>query len=106
MGGHSHGHVMSDGSIGSGRHGLLSLGLDLGMASTPIWEYPRQEALLAYLRSQMEAEPEDLEVDDVDVAPRRTFGAGWDGVDGVDDTNIFKNDSRYSGDSGIRTPRF
>ena len=110
MGGHSHGHVMSDGSIGpSGRHGLLSLGLDLGMASTPIWEYPRCEALLAYLRSQMEAEPA-LEVDDVDVAPRRTFGGGWmdgvDGVDGVDDTNIFKNDSRYSGDSGIRTPRF
>lgn len=68
MGGHSHGHVMSDGSIGpSGRHGLLSLGLDLGMASTPIWEYPRCEALLAYLRSQMEAEPA-LEVDDVDVA--------------------------------------
>ena len=85
MGGHSHGHVMSDGSIGSGRHGLLSLGLDLGMASTSIWEYPRREALLAYLRSQMEAEepaPEDLEVDDVDVAPRRTFGAGCGGWGG------------------------
>ena len=82
MGGHGHGHVMSDGSIGpSGRHGLLSLGLDLGMASTSIWEYPRCEALLAYLRSQMEAEPA-LEVDDVDVAPRRTFGGGWDGWGG------------------------
>ena len=80
MGGHSHGHVMSDGSIGSsGRHGLLSLGLDLGMASTPIWEYPRREALLAYLRSQMEAEDFALEVD---VAPRRTFGAGWGGWGG------------------------
>ena len=57
------GHVMSDGS-GSGRHALLGLGFDLGMASTPIWEYPRREALLAYLRSLMEMmeteEPEHL----------------------------------------------
>ena len=27
-------------------HGLLSMGVDLGMASTPIWEYPRTEPIL------------------------------------------------------------
>lgn len=55
-----HSHVMSDGS--SGRHGLLGLGFDQG-ASAPIWEYPRREALLGYLRSQLEAEePEVVEV--------------------------------------------
>ena len=75
MDGGCHCHVMSDGSSGSrGCHGLLGLGFDLGRASTPIWEYPRSEALLAYLRSQM-AEPEPPEVEEV--VARRLGMVGW-----------------------------
>ena len=67
----------SSGSSGSrGCHGLLGLGFDLGRASTPIWEYPRSEALLAYLRSQM-AEPEPPEVEEV--VARGLGMVGWAG---------------------------
>lgn len=65
-------HVMMAYTSQPSNFGLLAVGLDLGKASTPIWEYPRLEPLLNDL-NDFNADLEVSDKDAVRAVPRRAF---------------------------------